>query len=607
MHISTIEIENFRNLKSCVLDLRAGLNVVVGRNGVGKSNAIRAIRHALGSAAASGDLPRLERSDFREVDGVPQTMKVTLRFTCLSRKDRTTFFEMLVPNLLAIEKSEARLVFEATWTSKSRAAPRRWAGPERADGSVVPHALLAALPITFLPALRDAEAALTPGYHNRLARLLDVLADEQDRTDVVAIFQTANDALEDQRLIKDTLKDVRGSAERMSGTDFRQPSIRTAEPEIARILRTLRLTIDGAPVEETGAAGLGYQNILYVATVLAHLTKQADGDCPLLIVEEPEAHLHPQLVVLLAESLANDKPGQQAPQTVVTTHSPTFAANVQPQQLIVMVADDAGHGTARALARAKLDEREARAVQRMMDVTRSALYFAKGVILVEGISESLLIPALAKQLQKDLKRAHVSIIPICGVAFGTLAKLLHDDVLGIPVAIISDGDPTTEYEKGSDKDWATATPGRTDGGALQVCDRLQSLRGTFASHPNVKVFASDVTLEYDLAAAAAANPPIIAAVWESLFDGTPRTLNKSRVAEAANHDEATLAVWRGICLACSAGSKADFAHRLAAELEDDDGIDTAGFEVPGYIKSAIDHVLGADTTSTVSDPEEGSK
>ena len=597
MRISTIEIENFRNLRGCTLDLRAGLNVIVGRNDVGKSNAVRALRHALGPAAAAGDLPRLERTDFREVGDVPQPMKVTVQFTGLSQDDRTNFFEMLVPNLKAIEESEARLVFEATWTSRNRASTRRWCGPEQEDGAVVPHALLEALPITFLPALRDAEAALTPGYKNRLARLLDVLADADDRSEVVGIFETANKALDGQRLIKKTVEDVRGSAKRMSGTDFRQPSIKSAEPDITRILRTLRLTIDGAPVEDVGAANLGYQNILYVATVLAHLTKVSDGDCPLLIVEEPEAHLHPQLVVLLAESLSNHRPGgTQSPQTIVTTHSPTFTANVQPEQLIVMVGDSAGHGTARAVAGANLDKKEARAVQRMMDVTRSALYFAKGVILVEGISESLLVPALAKRLDKDLKRAHVSVVPICGVAFGTLEKLLHQDVLGIPVAIISDGDPKTDYAKDGDGDWHAATPKMLNG-VFEVCDRLVALRSAFSSHTNVEVFASDVTLEYDLADAAEANPSIIAEVWESTFVGKPGTLNKSKVEAAENQREATLAVWRGICVASSAGSKADFAHRLAAELEDDDGIDTKGFVVPGYIEAAINHVLGSDPSA----------
>lgn len=589
MYISSVHVENFRNLRDCLFTLQPGLNVLVGRNNVGKSNLVTAIRHAFGPNASAGDLSRLERSDFREKDGSPQPMKITLTFDALSTTERTTFFEMLVPNLDDIAKSPAQLVFEATW-NRSRPRTRRWCGPERADGSSVPNELLEALPITFLPALRDAEGALTPGYRNRLARLFEALAADSDREEILGVFEQANAALEKQSLISGTLKDVRDSAQRMSGTDYLAPSIRAAEPEIHRILRSLRLVVDTAPIADIGASGLGYQNILYVATVLAHLTKASDEDLPLLMVEEPEAHLHPQLVVLLADSLSAHEPGRDAPQTIVTTHSPTFTAHVEPEQLSLMTTDREGYGRVQSIRSAGMGRKEARAVQRMMDVTRSALYFAKGAILVEGLSEALLIPAFAARLGHDLKDAHVSVLPICGVAFSTLAKLLREAVLGSPVAIISDGDPTLAYDDPEKRNWRTARPAKAVAG-FEECERLIALREHFSDHDNVRVFSSQVTLEYDLADAGEENPLLMAAVWESIFEGTPGTLTKSIVADAADHNERVLSVWRGICVAKSSGSKADFAHRLAAALEADDGPDTSRFQVPVYIKQAIEFVM----------------
>ncbi|MEM9865608.1 MAG: AAA family ATPase [Myxococcota bacterium] len=85
MYISSVHVQNFRNLKDCQLSLQPGLNVVVGRNNVGKSNLVDAIRHALGPAASAGELPGLDRTDFREGDKSQlEPMKVALTFADLT-------------------------------------------------------------------------------------------------------------------------------------------------------------------------------------------------------------------------------------------------------------------------------------------------------------------------------------------------------------------------------------------------------------------------------------------------------------------------------------------------------------------------------------------
>lgn len=51
-------------MKNMKVELRPGLNVLVGRNNVGKTNLLRAIRHAIGPSASRGDSLWLEEDDF---------------------------------------------------------------------------------------------------------------------------------------------------------------------------------------------------------------------------------------------------------------------------------------------------------------------------------------------------------------------------------------------------------------------------------------------------------------------------------------------------------------------------------------------------------------
>lgn len=113
-----------------------------------------------------------------------------------------------------------------------------------------------------------------------------------------------------------------------------------------------------------------------------------------------------------------------------------------------------------------------------------------------------------------------------------------------------------------------------------------------------------MTLEYSLADAGPNNPDVLCTVWESLFKATPRTLNRNKLgACGGDHAAEVLAVWRGICLADSNCSKAEFAQALAAHLESRDKngdylVPTADFVIPGYLQEAFQHVLSAPTQAT---------
>jgi putative ATP-dependent endonuclease of the OLD family len=595
MYLAHVDVKNFRCLRDLQVELRQGLNVLVGRNNVGKTSLLAAIRHALGTGPSRGDPLWLTEDDFyRPAPGTARAteLSVSLTFRGLTEVERTAFYEIIDFDHADLANSPAVVRFRASWNeSKGRAVVHRTGGPAGANAPDVPSEVLAALSVTFLPALRNAEEHLAPGPRSRLALMLRDVARRgggDSKATIEGIFDRANADLETDDLITGVRDSLRRTTQSLSGTDYAEPTIRASGVDFDRILRTLQVHVPGAPVEGLHANGLGYNNLLYMAVVLEHLRLPAEDECQLLMVEEPEAHLHPQLTALLAEYLSSYNPAGSAPQTIVSTHSPTLVAAVPADRVILFFTDPVSNQVrCNALARAGLTSREARTVRRMMDVTRASMYFAKGLILVEGVCEALLIPVLARRLNIDLAKEHVAVVPVCGVAFETFRKLLQPDAFGIRTAIVTDADPPLEGD--ADTRWQEVVP-RADGADYELSPRTRKLVESFAGHPTVGVHHSKLTLEFDLADASDANPEHVAAAWERCFDGAPRTLTRAKVAaEGMTRREKALAVWRGVCLACSSGSKAELAQHLTDMLAEDDGC--PGFVVPDYLAAAIRHVV----------------
>jgi len=568
--------------------------VVVGRNNTGKSNLFQAIRHGLGPVAARGDwLPPLSHDDtfHNGTKHLDAPIRIDLSYGGLSEDQRAQFFEILDYNPEYPADSMARIHFEVQWDGdRGRyGRPKRWGGVEDSDTDV-PYDILRALPVTFLPALRDAEYSLSPGRGSRLAQLLEELARARatagDAERIRDIFETANAALEDDDLITEAVTKLRAATRSMAGSDFAGSSVRASDADFGKIVRSLRLLVDGNPIADLASSGLGYNNLLFMATVLSHLKESPVDEVPLLLIEEPEAHLHPQLAERLGGFLSGDLPGRSSspPQTIVGTHSPTLASRTAPTQVSVLFAtDEPRRIVCNSLGRLGISAADERSLSRMLDITRASLFFAKGLMLVEGVSEELLVPAFARVMGEDLSQDHISVVPLCGVAFSTLARVLGTEGLGVPVAILTDGDPEVDQPAG----WETATPRRGPDG-FEQSSRTRRLLTEFDAHPCIRVFPSMVTLEYDCAAASAENVELMLEVWESGHKGG-RTVQR-RIVEAA--EDQALELWRGICRAHHGWSKADFAHLLASRL-DEPGLEP-GVTVPAYIADAI-----ADVTARV--------
>jgi putative ATP-dependent endonuclease of OLD family len=607
VHLSRVCIRNFRMFEHLEVRLQEGLNVIVGENNVGKTTVLDAIRAGLGAAASAGEPLRISPDDLhRRGDGTAsdRPIRIGLYFAGLTQAEASASVEILDYEPAA-KYQRASVHFEWAWNPKTRRfTTRRWGGRRSAGESQVPEDVMQSIPVTLLHALRDAGAHLVPGRSNRLISLLQELASDAGEQDaLVKILHEANLQLEANPLVERAQSGIQSALTGASGDALSQRiAIRASNPEFDRVASALRLVFanrgaGGAQTvfSELRSNGLGYNNLLYIATVLAELGSRRDVLLPLLLVEEPEAHLHPQLQTLLMDFLtrrATGSEGQRPVQTIVTSHSPTLAAHVAPTSLRVLHRSVAGkprRPRCVSVGEFGLSDSESGQLRRMLDVTRASVLFAQGVILVEGISEVLVIPALARLLGTPLENRAVSVVHVSGVSFDVLGKLFGRRKLRVPIAVVTDGDPELVYEAGQEGRPDCAQPTRDTDGRIVPGLRAQAL-GERLLAKGIEVFPSTVTLEYDLAAAGELNAGIILDAWARCAS-VPERL-KASVSGSGTSEDKALALWRAVCLRKARPSKAELAQQLAAVL-DEDRAAAAKFVVPAYIKQAIARVTCA--------------
>ncbi|WP_448656322.1 ATP-dependent nuclease [Microbacterium lacticum] len=117
-----------------------------------------------------------------------------------------------------------------------------------------------------------------------------------------------------------------------------------------------------------------------------------------VLIEEPEAHLHPQLqfgLIRYLRKLVQERPDIQV---IVTTHSPELAAACEPEELVIVRRNADGTSVARRMADvplpSALKKRLFQQTRLHLDATRSSALFGDRVLVVEGVTEATLLRIL---------------------------------------------------------------------------------------------------------------------------------------------------------------------------------------------------------------------
>ncbi len=521
MRLAEIWIENFRNIgskeddKHFYLEFQPGLNVIVGENDSGKSAIVDAIRYCLWTT--DFEYNRLTIDDFH-VSGENRKNELIIKcvFRNLSQPEEARFLEWL-----SFDNDQSSLyvtmkanLIEGGSKNKSQRIITTCRAGKDATGPAIEGDIREFLKITYLRPLRDAEAALSAGRGSRLAQILGAHPDcvyqgvcNFDETDperkpstLIEIMRQAELQIQNNPFIQQSEDFLNQQYLKIFsiGEDILEGKISIArQAELRHILEKLELWLkpkEGANLRTP--RGLGVNNVLFIAAELLLLTESGES-LPLLIIEEPEAHLHPQMQLRLMHFLEErSKNSENNIQIIVTTHSPNLASQADLEH-VSLICDAQAYPLAHQFTR--LEKSDYNFLRRFLDVTKANLFFAKGLVIVEGDAENLLLPSIAKLIDRPFSENGISIINVGSRGLFRYSRIFQRDyeidnrTIPIRVACITDRDivpEEVEYYTGKEKE--------TNFSEEEITKKIQQLK----SHDgdNVRTFVSpNWTLEYDLA------------------------------------------------------------------------------------------------------------
>jgi len=577
MNIKNITIKNFRNFKDFSIDFSKGFQTIIGENNIGKSNLYWAIRLIL-DRDLSYNARNLDMKDFhgfkKEVT-IDDHVIISIELYSEKLASFPTFHSFKTSDTTArityLFAHNCKFIEDEEIPPQIELSQFKWQLFGSGNSLVIEDILtlqsirfsdLDGINLYYINAFRNINSDLHGSTKSLLSKYCQSRTDTKTELESVkSILKKSSTELNGLGFIPDIAENIQKKGQSIAGQYFSFP-ISISFLSNYDIDAWSQLNLYYSPESDNNVPiqtlGLGQKNILYLSLFIAELENSSNNhEINILLIEEPEAHLHPQLQKILFSNLNDLK----TTQVFMTSHSTHIASDCDYKNLSILFRNTKKEVKSFSpFKEGLLSERDNLLLKRYLDATRSEMFFASAIIYVEGVGEQFIIPSIAKEVFGiNLTEHNISVIPIHCRYFDPYLKIVQNNNLEIPVSAIIDGD-SDELDEGEENTTSVA-----NAKALEVADRVLVSSGT-------------KTLEVDLFPTAIINNAYLKNCFVNL--GHEKSYSNLINATKTNPELWETELIKRIDQTVKKGR---FAQELSLLIDKD-------FVVPAYINSAISHI-----------------
>jgi len=617
MIVEKLLIHNYRNFSNLEIELKR-FNLIIGENNIGKTNLLNALGLIFGPDITFYQKRNLEIDDinYETIKKFKTDVIAATSYNDIIDKFPEVIIEVILSGFnkdqeaivgdwftgewnADISKNKAKVTYRyfinhtdkiKKWYTETKASISSTSSFEAISFPIeyysysifggddqskrIDYYWLSFLKMEYLEALRDAKTQLTANGKNTLLNKVLTFQTENKISEIKAsllelkqLVTKEGSAFETLRKSIETFLQTVSIDETGNNIQFDFAGIESSD-----ILKRINLIYGTTPIS-IERNGLGRNNLLYISLLLSQLMQEVEKENKkvffrLIGIEEPEAHLHPHLQVHLSRNMDTDISDER--QIIITSHSTHITSQLSLDDTIVLYRDETDQQIKPYYLFKNIPHGSKNYLSRYLDATKSTMFFARKIILVEGISEQLLIPEFFKIIYgQSIEQKGISLINVGSVAFEHFLRIIKAGYF-IKGLVLTDSDSGT--------------------GAKH---RVITLERAYKNNSHIRIQKTqEATFELDLIKS---NNNGIGK--ECILDALVKTrrykglLAKSRIGTNDIHDP--MDIFKFIYEKENINYKAEFAMNLLSVLKDDVNKEKrAHFNVPAYVKEGFVHIVG---------------